>query len=727
MSEGCRAITGYGPEAFVQNRDFAFNDLIPAEERAVIRRKWAQVLEDREIFEAEYPIRTAQGRTHWVWERGRGHYDEDGRLQFVEGFITDITERKNAEAALREEHQYNLQVIQSAQEGVIVYGADLRYRVWNPFMEQISGMPASEVLGRHPMDLFPFLHAAGVMERLQKALAGEAPDPVDFPYLVPQTGKSGWATDTVAPFRNAEGEIIGVIGAVLDISERKQAELALRESEARFRLAMEATSDGLWDWNVLTGEVYYSPAYTRMLGYEPHEFRERVEAWEAMIFPEDREKVLGANQACIEGARPSFEVEYRVRTRDGGLKWILGRGKAVERDERGRALRLIGTHQDITDRKRTEAQQRRLEAQLQQVQKMESLGSLAGGVAHDMNNVLGAILGLASANLEIHPEESPTYRDFETIAKAAIRGGKMVKSLLNFARQSPAEERELDMNAILQEETHLLARTTLAKVRLQLELAPDLRPIRGDASALTHSFMNLCVNGVEAMQDNGQLTLRTLNVDQDWIEVQVEDTGTGMPREILARALDPYFTTKGQGKGTGLGLSMVYSTVKAHHGQLEIQSEPGRGTLVRIRFPACEAALLPVEPPEQPRPNPKSGAMNVLLVDDDELIQSSMLAILGALGHIATAAASGEEALAKLAAGLEPEVVVLDMNMPGLGGAGTLPRLRALRPTLPVLLATGRADQTALDLVAAHPRVTLLSKPFSMKELQQQLEAIRRE
>jgi CheY-like chemotaxis protein len=257
-----------------------------------------------------------------------------------------------------------------------------------------------------------------------------------------------------------------------------------------------------------------------------------------------------------------------------------------------------------------------------------------------------------------------------------------------------------------------------------MDLAFDLRPILGDASALTNAFMNLCVNAVDAMPENGTLTLRTRNVDTDWIEVLVEDTGTGMPREVLEKAMDPFFTTKGVGKGTGLGLSMVYSTVKAHRGQIEIQSEPGQGTRVRMRFPVCEPLVLPSEPAVEPTMATAHGKLNVLLVDDDELIQITLQEVLEVLSHSVTAALSGEEALAKLEAGLQPDAVILDMNMPGLGGAGTLPRLRALRPTVPVLLATGRADEAALDLIQAYQHVTLMSKPFSMQELKQHLERL---
>ena len=378
-------------------------------------------------------------------------------------------------------------------------------------------------------------------------------------------------------------------------------------------------------------------------------------------------------------------------------------------------------------RHEAEEETAKLQTQLLQSQKMESLGTLAGGVAHDMNNVLGAILGLASAHIGSQPYGSPLHQALDTICKATERGGKMVKSLLSFARQSPAENNKLDMNAILKEQIALLERTTLAKVRLEIDMEADLRPILGDASALTHAFMNLCVNAVDAMPENGTLTLHTRNVDNDWIEVVVEDSGTGMPKEVLEKAMEPFYTTKEIGKGTGLGLSMVFSTVKAHRGQMAIQSEPGHGTRVMLRFPACEqeapvqaAALAATEATQIPH-----GTMKVLLIDDDDLIQSSVQAILEVLGHTAvTTAPSGEEALAMLEGGLEPDLVILDVNMPGLGGIGTLPCLRVLRPELPVLLATGRVDQTALTLASAHSGVTLLSKPFGLRELQKHLENI---
>jgi len=423
-------------------------------------------------------------------------------------------------------------------------------------------------------------------------------------------------------------------------------------------------------------------------------------------------------QEIIRTGNAKVNVEEMETWPDGRITWCSST-KVPFRDDQGRIIGTFGISRDITEHKLAEEQQRQLENQLQQSQKMETLGKLAGGIAHDMNNVLGAILGLASANLEFQPEGSPAFRAFKTIAQAATRGGKVLKSLLGFARKYPVEERDLDPNALLCEEVQLLARTTFSKVHLDLNLAPDLLAIRGDESSLTNAVMNICVNAVESMPDNGTLTIRTRNLAPHWVEIQIQDTGVGMSREVLEHALEPFFTTKEVGKGTGLGLSLAYRTVKAHKGEMDIQSVPDQGTCVTLRFPACDPGRQAAKVVEESQVKAGMFDLKILLVDDDELIQSATRVILEALGHSVTFSRDGEQALGMLDP--PPDVVILDMNMPGLGGAGTLPRLRTLHPSLPVILATGRVDQSVLDLVAAHPHVTLLPKPFDLGELRQAL------
>ncbi len=366
----------------------------------------------------------------------------------------------------------------------------------------------------------------------------------------------------------------------------------------------------------------------------------------------------------------------------------------------------------------------KLESQMHHDQKMKSLGVLAGGIAHDMNNVLGAILGFAQANLEGQAPGTRIHHALETIAKVATRGGELVKGLLSFARQSPAEEREVDLNALLEEDVKILSHTTLSKVHLDLDLDPGLRPVRCDPSALTNAIMNLCVNAVDAIGGQGRLTLKTRNAEDGSVEIQVRDTGCGMTPEVLERALDPFFTTKPEGRGTGLGLTLVYGVVKAHQGRMEIQSEVGQGTTVTLQFPASRHAPPAAQAASGPSGMPSQRVLEVLVVDDDEFYQLSIQMMLETLGHHATCARSGEDCLALIDGGFKPDAVLLDMNMPGLSGAGTLPLLRGRLPQVPVVIATGRADQAALDLAGSQPHVALMPKPFTMEELRKQLTAL---
>ena len=435
---------------------------------------------------------------------------------------------------------------------------------------------------------------------------------------------------------------------------------------------------------------------------------------------QNEEKAKRAAELELANAELAFHNEEKAKRADE-LE-LANTELAFHNEEKGK--RAAELELAITELAFQNEENLKLHEQLFQSQKMESLGILAGGVAHDMNNVLGAILGLSSAVQNLQEAESPAWKAFHTITKAATRGGKLVKSLLAFTRSSLAEEKIVNLNEILHEEVQILAHTTLAKVRLTLDLDSELKPIRGDAAALTHAIMNLCVNAVDAMPEQGTLTLRTHTIDSEWIEVVVEDTGSGMSKEVLERAFEPFFTTKGVGKGTGLGLAVVYRTVKAHRGLMEIKSEPNKGTRVGIKFPTCEPGLPPQQRIAESRPEAAPLKLSVLLVDDDELIQSAFSRVLELLGHVVTVLSSGEDALAKLETSFQPDVVILDMNMPGFGGIGTLPRLRVLRPTLPVILSTGRLDQTAIDLAGSHSYVTLLAKPFTMSELQENLTAL---
>lgn len=344
-------------------------------------------------------------------------------------------------------------------------------------------------------------------------------------------------------------------------------------------LALDRLSDAIFIINEFSKFQFVNREACRILGYTRDELLELQLTDIDPGFPKDHWNTHWTN---IKNGT-LFTIESQHRAKDGHLIPVEISSSHFVCDGQDFHLAIA---KDITERKRADLELAQMEAQLWQARKMESLGTLAGGLAHDMNNVLSAILAIASFNLETQPADDSTRQAFDTILRAAARGGKVVKGLLTFAHQNQLEEQDLDLNLIVQDVVHLLEYSVLTEVHLELALASGLRPIRGDYSALTHALMNLMVNSVDAMPPDGCLTVRTRNLDGGGVEVSVADTGSGMTKAVLDRALEPFFTTKPVGKGTGLGLSMVYSTVKAHKGRMEIQSEPGQGTCVKLRFPA---------------------------------------------------------------------------------------------------------------------------------------------
>ncbi len=502
-----------------------------------------------------------------------------------------------------------------------------------------------------------------------------------------------------------------IIAFLRDLTERVAAETALRESEAHHRELVEILGEGVGATDLEEVFVTANPEGERIFGVGPNQLVGRS----LKDFLEDGElrRVLDQTLRRVTGQTDTYQA--RIRRADGSRR-TLQVTATPRHDAAGRITGSLAVFRDITEELQTQET-------LRLAQKMESLGNLAGGLAHDMNNVLGAILGLASTHLDMEPEGSRLHATFATITKACLRGRNMVKSLLDFARKDMTGERSVSLNGLVQEEARLLERTIPANVSIQLDLDSGVGTILGDPDALSLVLMNLCVNAVDAMPEGGSLTLGTQSQPGGQVLLTVTDTGTGMSPETLEHAIDPFFTTKPQGKGTGLGLSLAYSTVKAHHGELSIQSRLGQGTSVQLRFKGAILAEGPATRQDTVTA-PAGSSFQVLLVDDDELIQSSVSAQLEAMGHATTVTSSGEQAMERLEKGYRPDVIILDMNMPGWGGARTLPRLRAALPEVPILLSTGRADQRALDLTRAIPGVTLLPKPYGFRELQTTLNAI---
>ncbi|BDU74061.1 hybrid sensor histidine kinase/response regulator [Mesoterricola silvestris] len=508
------------------------------------------------------------------------------------------------------------------------------------------------------------------------------------------------------------------LGEARSRNARHEAELALRASESRYRSLFENMLDGYAHARILREEdgtvdwlyLDVNPAFERLTG-----LRDVVGRRLSEVLPGIRESEPQFVEAFSRVAATGVPERLELFAGTQGI-WYSNSIYSPARDE------FVVVFDNITQRKNEEMARRNLEDQIRHTEKLESLGSLASGVAHDMNNVLAAILAVGQV-LQLKSEEDPGMASaLDTIIKAANRGRDLVRGLTNFARKDLRAAEPLDLNRIVKEEAALLERTLRQKIRLEVDLAEPLPPFMGEAGNFGSALMNLCVNAVDAMPEGGVLALRTRQAEAGWMELIVEDSGTGMPPEVINRALEPFFTTKEPGKGTGLGLAMVHGTVKAHGGSLEIRSRVGKGTQIHIRLPAVAGAAL--EEHAQREAGIRRRVLRILVVDDDELIQATVPLLLHHLGHTPVAAMSGEEALDQLEKGLKVDAVILDLNMPGMGGEAAYLRMRMLRPSLPVLVATGFMDPSTDLLLQGDTRAASLSKPFSLEELHRKLEAL---
>jgi CheY-like chemotaxis protein len=347
-----------------------------------------------------------------------------------------------------------------------------------------------------------------------------------------------------------------------------------------------------------------------------------------------------------------------------------------------------------------------------QAQKLESLGVLVAGVAHNFNNLLAIIMGTASVQ-EQDERDPASLEAFRVIGGACQRGRALVNALSQFARPSLARPAPVDLRALLAEVRMLLGSAGRPSCAIVAASSEEPLWVLGDASSISNVLMNICLNAMDAMPRGGTLTLGAAAPQADWVEVTIEDTGEGMAPEILARATEPFFTTKPVGSGTGLGLSMCHGVIKAHGGTLDLASEPGRGTRVKLRLPRI------AEPAPGPEASPAQATAprDVLLVDDDPDVRFLMVRMLEKAGvHHARAVPGGAEALDLLRSGELPDLVILDQNMPGMDGAETLARIRSMRPDLPVLISSGHPGIETRDCFR-QPKVAVISKPFTMDEI----------
>ncbi len=715
-------IFGYPAEDIVSKLTVA--DLVAASDRTLVQENLQRRLSG-EVATLNYSFR---GLHAYGWplqlEIFGSRTDYQGRSAII-GTLLDVTDRHEAEAALRESEQRYRLLIETAPDAIVVMDLEQgRFVDFNREAERLFEM-VGEQLSRHgPADLSPEFQPDGrrstdaALAYIQRAVAGEVPT---FEWL----HRSRTGREVPCEIRlvclPAQGRML-VRGSITDITERKRTAAALARSEENYRLLFEQANDA----------IYLCTAEGRLVDVNHHTVnisgfpREELMAMDVfgIIVPEDHDNLRHCMAELVkQGMRFN---SYRFRRKDGSCFHGETSTKLLPD---GRLLAMV---RDITERKQAEEHRRKLEEELRQAQKLQAIGTLAGGIAHDFNNILTAILGNAQLLKIILAPEHEAQRKVSQILIASNRAKDLVQQILMFSRQREQERRTLELTPVVVEATRLVEVTLPPAVRLELRAPRDLPTVLADPTQIHQIVVNLCTNAAHAMREQGgtlTVTLSALNLPEEdseskptlpagrYVCLCIADTGRGMDQATLQRIYEPFFTTKPVGEGTGLGLAVVHGIVEAHQGAITVASREGKGTTFRIFLPMHEAEL-PAKGSRPAMPVVTGRSQKVMFVDDEAPIIDVAKAMLPRLGYQTAVFTSARAALECLARDPEAfDVLVTDYSMPEMNGLELIREASLLKPGLPAVLVTGYGRPIDTRAAVGLSLNEIVTKPFTMEAL----------
>ena len=680
-----------------------------------------EVAEGRVVFEAEH--RHRNGGTVWLEINGALLKDDLGNPVGITGASRDITERKQAEERLR----LQITALEAAANAIIITDHEGMIQWTNPAFTALTGYAFPEVVGKNPRELVKsgkqdqaFYKGLWDMILTGKVWRGQ---------IINRRKDDSLYTEemTITPLQGERGEISHFIAIKQDITERKQAEEALRTSQERFRQLFDGAPIGYHEIDSEGRFTRVNRTESEMLGYTVEEMLGQP-AWNFIVEEEESRKAVAAKLAGV--VLPYKGLERTYRRKDGTTFPVIIEDLLL-RDSEGRIIGIRSTIQDITERKRAEEEMAALQEQLRQSQKMEAIGRLAGGIAHDFNNFLTVIKGYSQLSLLELKEDSPLKGNIEEINRATDQSADLIRQLLAFSRRQVMEMRVLDLNILLQNLNKMLRRVIGEDIELVTLLAEDLGRVKTDPGQIEQVILNLAVNARDAMPSGGKLTIETANVELDgayarrhvavtpgrYVMLAVSDTGVGMTPEVRDRVFEPFFTTKEEGKGTGLGLSTVYGIVKQSEGNIWIYSEPGHGTTFKIYFPQVEELLEEVKEKVVGEELPR-GSETVLVVEDEQEVRKLAVRVLKRQGYKVLEASQGDDALRLCEEHNRPiQLMVTDVVMPGMDGRELTNRLMLLHPEIRVLYMSGYTDNTIVHHGVLERGINYIQKPFTVGAL----------
>jgi two-component system, cell cycle sensor histidine kinase and response regulator CckA len=706
-------LLGYGHDEYVGRN---LRELYA--EPAVVEEILARLAQGEVLQNYPASLRTKNGAVKDVLIDSSVYFRE-GQFVHTRCFTRDVTAQRAAEQAT----QRLAAIVASSADAIVGKTLDGIVTNWNAAAERIFGYTVEEMVGASIFRLIPEELHESERSLLQRIRNGEWVQLSETERIC-RDGRRISIALSVSPIRDGTGQVIGASSIKRDVTERKQAAAALARSQERLQLALTAARMGTWHHDLSTGALSWDENVRKLYGLEPQASIQSREDFLRRVHPDDRAFVQESLTQALSG-RGLLECEFRVVLPGGKVRWIAEQGR-VGRDGSGDTpLYVTGVSVDITERKA-------MEERLRQAQRIDSVGQLAGGIAHEANNMMSVVLGCADYVLRRSDLPEPVREDVEQIWRAANRTAGVTQQLLAFSRRQMLQPQVLDLNATVRELEPILARALGESRAIRMHLSPSLGSIRADPGQLGQVLLNLTLNARDAMGEAGRLTIETMNVVLDesyaaakptetlepgqYVALVVTDTGHGMDQATLSRIFEPFFTTKPVGQGTGLGLSTVYGIVKQSGGFIWAYSEPGLGTTFKLYFPLVASSTPAVSEPE-PAPGGRSEEV-VLIVEDEDMVRGIMARTLRECGYTVLEAADGREALELLETETRPvSLIIADVVMPDIGGQEMATRLATRMPGVPVLFTSG---YTGLDVVSRgllEPGREFLQKPLAPEAL----------
>lgn len=716
------ALTGQSQQEY---EGYGWSDAVHPEDAAATVEAWNTAVAEKRVFVFEHRLRRCDG----VWRRFSIRavpiFDADGSITEWVGVHTDVTEQREAEAALQESEEKLRLATDAAEVGLWDWGLTDDTMFWPPRVRAMFGISPDAPVTMD--DFYNGVHPDDVEYTTAAFAAAMDPDvrasyDVEYRAIGKEDGVTRWVAAKGKAQFDARGRCLRILGTAIDITERKRIEEQLRNLNATLEARVaERTQERDRTWNnardlLAVGNTEgifraVNPAWTEILGWTPEELVDRY--YLEFIHPDDQPSSEVAHGMARQNVLPTYV--NRMRHKDGSYRWISWVSAPEEN-------LIYASGRDITAEKARDEELAAAREALRQSQKMEAMGQLTGGVAHDFNNLLTPIVGtldmLRRRNLGGEREQML----IDGAMQSAERAKMLVQRLLAFARRQPLQPTPVDVGALVSGMAELLSSTTGPQVKVVVEIADELPLALADANQLEMALLNLGVNARDAMPDGGTLRITAMAEAVDWdpnldvvagnyIRLSVADTGIGMDEETISRSVEPFFSTKGIGKGTGLGLSMVHGLAQQLGGRMVVRSKQGIGTNIELWLPVTDTIIS----------KPADGAQmavtasfvgTALLVDDEDLVRMSTADLLSELGYHVIEATSAEQALNLIRQGLQIDILISDHLMPGMGGTELARCIQSEVPGVAVLIISGYAD--AAGIAADLPR---LNKPFRKDEL----------